>query len=316
MTELEAPQFNLEFYKPGCISIPEGTPEHETALRGTTRYLDKYYREQLALIEDLEVEKPKWFRQAEADARLFMSTFAFNNLAPIVLFAHDDGNRLFGAEGPPSTIAIQEPHAIMVKREAMGRVHRRYGLSRVGHILVHELAHATAPLPERVGVHVLGPRKRAFVFGSGWLVGEENHPKGSFFEEGFAEYAGGLYTRYREGDGEPIPLVSFKGAPSKELPPHYEFSISKEPIGGPDGYAMELLAWGLEKNHILSANNFVSVLLETRRAETAAGARREFIQAMEKFHPGLYKLLRDLPYNRENWQKALNLVHALVTQEE
>jgi hypothetical protein len=83
---------------------------------------------------------------------------------------------------------------------------------------------------------------------------------------------------------------------------------------GPDGYAMELIAWGLEKKGVMSSAEFVNLGIQTRAQETQTVALRGIARAVNAVEPGLYRSLRELQYGREAWQQGLQQVYAAITR--
>jgi hypothetical protein len=318
MSELVVPEFDLEFYKQSCIPIPEGQPEYAIALRSTRRYLDSHYEDHIASIENFEMNKPGWLREAEVDARRFMGSLAFDDLPPIVLLRSNSIYQFDSSPPAGETLAIWDAElgVILLGHSGLKKMYGKHGSVGVGATLAHELGHATVPSIDRVGVHLRtrDPRQAEYVYGWGWHVGTDTNPKGRFFEEAFAEFLAGWYARIRQTGGSPSPLISFQGKPDRHLPEHYQYTVSDDPIAGPDGYTLELLAYGLRKRHILSVDDFVCTMFETRRSETSLQARRTFAQAVDQLSPGLYPYLRNLAYSRENWQEACDVVYSLVTR--
>jgi hypothetical protein len=179
--------------------------------------------------------------------------------------------------------------------------------------LVHELAHLAGGSTQTISVHNEGAKHPYSKLRSGFVVGADRKPfvRGTFYEEGFATFMSGWYKRTLEN---PLaPAVPAPGeSPSLQTPDYYRFR--KNSISGPDGYAIELLARGLQTRKIMSATEYVAVMLESRRPETRTAALRIFAQAIEAVRPGLYTDLQNLQYGRKPLKRALKLVLEATNQ--
>jgi hypothetical protein len=314
MSELVVPEFELEFYGPTGDPLSRGMPEYQLALRSTARILGKYYESHIKLIEELEVEKPSWFAEAESQARFYWHTLAFDNLAPIILLKEDEGLETLDMLDRENKLARHDSEldVVLAREKTVGILHEKYGVEGVASLAVHELGHATSRRVSNMSVHLTADSQPGgYEYKDGFLTVDKAGEQGLFFEELFAEFFAGHFVRSSRGNV--TPGLSFEGVPSRELPPHYQFSIGEDTVRGPDGYAAELLAWGLQK-HGISTNDFFITLLETRRPETADQALQEFEQMINRAWPGLFSLLNNLPYSKEKWQNACELIHTIVTK--
>lgn len=266
------------------------------------------------IAEELSVRKPDWFRHAEQDARAFIGSLALDNTAPIVLLKESDRLGEIGMYEPYSTIAHcnnYEP-LIFVRRQAARSVDR-YDEHLLGSVLVHELMHSTAP----AGTHVLRKRPDGSILEdhrAGLLTEHAGKPLGLFFEEGLAEFTAGWYRRAKAEGLVPTVDIGINEIPAATLPDHYSYR-GMLAISGPDGYAIELMAWGMQRRHILRhASDLVGMMLETRHPQTQTQALREFAQTVEQLEPGLYIHLRNLEYSAENWYEACRGIQGIVAR--
>jgi hypothetical protein len=177
----------------------------------------------------------------------------------------------------------------------------------VGRLKLPERAHAT--IQEKKLTYQLAGKSAFARYRLGWAL-KGKHNKGSFLEEGTCEWLADWGKRCLD---KPLsPTIAIAGKPSPDLPERYQ-PLYDYGVSGPDGYAVELLAWGTERKRILDRGAFVTNLLDMRRPETKAVALRENIQAIEELQLGLYPKLRNLEYSRTNWQLGYRLVYEAVT---
>ncbi|MBI3889252.1 hypothetical protein HY312_01585, partial [Candidatus Saccharibacteria bacterium] len=145
---------------------------------------------------------------------------------------------------------------------------------------------------------------------SGFIVTNDDKIRGRFFEEGLAEYVASRYRRRMVGDQNTLGIVS---VPSLAIP-EYLVQPDHAMTSGPDGYAIELLAYGVEKKGIMNAEMFTELLLDTRRNNTRLVALRTFAQVLERLETGLYSKLQFVAYDKTSWQDACAYVHSVVTR--
>lgn len=253
-------------------------------------------------------EKSGAFEQQEADARLFMQELGFTNL-PKVHLLNDDPDDDYKFWSKPTVIAQHDAlfSVIYFRNQRLNDLHM-HDNGLVAKTLVHEFVHATRP-HDNYYLQLNSDDAPWYFTRSGFSIQSKREHEGSFYEEAFAEYITSCYTRSLAGDNR---AIGIEGMPGLDLP---EYLQPADPAmtAGPDGYAMELIAYGLEKRGLLSTEDFKQLLINTRHLETQAESLRIFAYLVEKLEPGLYTKLRKLEYGKENWQQALETVHSIVT---
>lgn len=304
----EAPAAEACFYdEAGRRTDYPSTPLHQEYAEA----IEGYGAECDAIADDMAIEKPAWFTEAEADARDFIGTLGFEPRHPIHLLGEHKDISEAGFDDE-LMIAVANPfdNCIFVRAKRMEMVSDRGGETLVASYLVHELAHVAA---ERIGLIAFKQRgeemKASFRTGFITTAGDEL-TRGTFFEEGFAHFLAGWYRRARDSDYQSV--VDVADNPPLVVPSHLQ-PPDPAMTAGPDGYAMELLAWGAQRRSLMSGSGFVSIMLETRRSETQTDALRAFAQTIEAIRPGLYGELSQLQYGKAAWQIGLQAVHRAIT---
>ncbi len=137
--------------------------------------------------------------------------------------------------------------------------------------------------------------------------------QGMFLEEAFVEQAAAKWRKQAYPD-RPFGNDMWT---AEEFPPlPFKYFSSSVPIINGDKYLVEssLVAAGAIAAHTLELLDaytdvdLFELMLEARKPENHAEAKRNFIQALNAIQPGLYKLLRETPYTLEGF----NLTHDAV----
>jgi hypothetical protein len=306
----ELPVRELQFYdEQGRKCQPEDNPAYQDILEELTE-MPAYCRQ---IDEHLGVDSPRWLGDLERDARRFLGSLGFTNLKPIQLIREGDELEEIGFQKvgeTDSVVALTDPFydKIYVRQEKAAEMLRREGPISTGALLVHELAHDTASKIDVLAVQLQGD-DAIMLHRSGFgIMDSKGNPQGLFLEEGFAHFMTGWYVRTKKVDS--LTVIS-RSEPSMEVPGYYHISDELQ-VAGPDGYAIELLAYGIEQKGIMPASAFVATMLETRSPDTRTVALRTFAQAIDALRPGLYKNLRELQYSPEQWHAGLSMVHDAV----
>lgn len=285
----------------------------DPAFEESIQSLDDMHDLYQAAVDELGTTKPAWFRQAESDARNFMGSLTLDvGHVEVVLLKEGEPLRDIGMHEPPTTIAQASDYEplIFVRRAKAARLLRRYGQGMIGSMLVHEFTHGTAPPGTQV-YRKGSDGETQMDFRLGLAQQHGGRVLGLFFEEGLAEFMAGWYRRTQVGIA---PTISIASRPSEQLPEHFDYGDMRA-VSGPDGYAVELMAWGMQRHRILhQAADLVSIMLETHHPETQTGALREFARAVESLEPGLYDHLRHLEYSAESWHNACRDIYHIVTR--
>ncbi len=315
MIELEIPRIDFHFYNERGVRVKaDYDPEFE-ALQEEPKEM---WQTNQSILEELGVKKPEWFVRSEASARLFLGSLGLEEVGEVYLL--EEGERLdeIGLREPKSTVGIVDNflgHTMMrmVKAEEW---QDRFGEVAVTSALVHEFMHGATPKTSSAYCRKNSEGDIDFSFRSGFDVATPKGDRGLFNEEGMAEFMGGWYRRCAV---DPLAsVVSIVDFPSPDLPAHYQRidrtgKVDTSMVEGPDGYAMELLAWGLDRRGIMTREAFVITMLETRRPDTQLAALRSFAENVNVLRPGLYRDLRDLEYSKENWREGCRQVYDVVT---
>lgn len=258
------------------------------------------------------IDHPNWFAEADNSARAFMGSLGFTCLRVMVLYPENE-ELLEEYSLTGSTIAIADPFLpyLAVRHKKAEALYQVGGQEMVGALIVHELSHDTTSTLDRIVVRDKGDGAQ-WVYRTGLAtVDTRNNVRGDFLEEGFAHYLFGWYRRSLRADYT-MRVLGIAGMPEPVVPDYYLSSVAK--TAGPDGYAIELLAWGLEQHGHMSANDFIGTLLDSRRLETRTVALRAIAQAINKLQPGLYMALSRLTYSVDDWNRGLGMVHDAATQ--
>lgn len=258
------------------------------------------------------VEKNENFLQQENAAREFWKDLGFEELPEVYLIENEPKDHI-NIRQKPTTIACYHSllNIIVMREERVSELQDAGDRLVVAKALVHEFAHATNP-QKYLGVRAIKGEEFPWYYGrSGFDMNVKNEAQGSFYEEGFAEFMASRYVRLLDGDVRPIGIDD---EPRRELPSYFR-QADLAMTCGPDGYAMELIGYGLDKRGTMSAGQFVELLLDTRKDETQVDALRAFARAVESLQPGLYTKLRKLNYGKETWREACDLVYEIATKE-
>lgn len=270
-------------------------------------------------LNKLEVEKPDRFMAMEDDARLFLEREGFYDLPPVFLLAEgpelEDLN--FGTTLPEFATTSELNYYAAVRQKKLEEVMRDDGLVKAASIIVHELAHTTL---RRISLSFRGeqndsnPEQR---IKSGFVYADHEKLRGMFLEEGFASYMAGQYVRSKSNSY--VPPTSIEGAPRPYVPDYYRVSDSglenfpENTIMGPDGYALEMLMWGVEQKGVMDAVTFRGDLLASRFSASQTFTMRNIIGAINEVKPGLYERLSRLHHSQEAWRDGCAVVYEAVT---
>jgi hypothetical protein len=315
------PDISFDFYDEN--GVPTGRDYHpsfnEIAGSGSNSEISEAYELDDKVIKKLAVEKPEWFKSCEVDARKFLSEFDLDVSCPVYLLKEGRLLRQIDIDDPAVVASYDSfTNRVYVRKKRIDEWRDRYGTDFATSGLVHEMAHGTALPVTNFAVHKFGNGDEDVTvnFRSGWSTNSRQGELGTFYEEAFAKYVAGLYRRRCIDPG--ASLVSICGNPNLELPPHFNYECSnngeRRMTAGPDGYAIELLAYGVEQKGIMRASDFIRNMFAGRNRDTETEALRVHAWAIEQLEPGLYVYLRGLEYSSENWLEGLRRVHDIVTR--
>lgn len=312
--ELGPPIINFQFFNEHGLRVDDAYhPDFDDI---GDELLDMYELHE-KVIQKLGVEKPTWFIDAESEANQFLDAIGLSNPLPVVLLKEGKLLDKIGMRDLPSTVASCElTNVIFVRKERIEHLLKQYGHDFAIGGLVHEFTHGTAPRLESAALRRYpGDDTTAVLFRLGLSFMSQRGQLGSFMEEGFAEYLNGLYKRrYRD---PAAPMISINGPPSADLPRHYSYTLNgsdkPELKAGPDGYAIELIAYCLESIGAMSGEEFIENLITSRHPDTATQAFRKLAWAINTLEPGLYKYLRDLPPDAEAPLLGMNRVLSAIS---
>ncbi len=293
----------VEFRKATGKRVERDEKLHAALTAMITHHFDG--ERQNVTIESYETQKPEWFLAAESDARAFIARLGFSELGYIHLLK----DTLDRVEPGHDVDAFHDSitRDIFVSEARIKDILHTDGVIVAASVLVHELAHATAPKPDRITLQQRTDNSSYWLQRNGWLVSGDRGDRGSFLEEGFCEYVAGLYRRQCVDDRAPLLPAGY--APTQDLPSHLQTSAV---LAGPDAHTIELIAWGVEAHGIMTTDQFIRKLFESRNVETAPRAMREVIMAIEALSPDLYSYLKNVERSKENWTAARNTVYAAV----
>jgi hypothetical protein len=263
-------------------------------------------------IDRFGVEKNATFVQQEESARDYLKSLGFD-ISVDVYLVDDDPDDVVGIceVETTSAIVISEVDGIFIRQSRLCELGMYDNPTTIGRLIVHELAHATQSF-DRFNIYVGVPKPGTYkeYYRCGFHVSNGRETQGVFYEEGFADFVASRYQRMLDNDNRAIGIDS---TPDLALPYYFQ-KLDPEKVPGPDGYAMELIAYGLDRKGIMTPDTFVDLLLDTRRPETQLVALRAFARSVEALEPGLYKMLQTMEYGKENWEIACSYVHNLVTK--
>jgi hypothetical protein len=310
-TLLPSPTVEFSFYNEYGSQVDESyEPSFTEVASEPTELYDVYQR----VIRELSIDKPKWMIGSEVIARKFLRcTLGIASTTPIFMLQEDGMLDEIGLREPPSTIAMVEPFlgSIIVRGQKLRQVYDDAGLYGVAGVLAHEGFHSEASLRTLA----LQKEKEGEVQVRGrWGLGTEG-PKGQlgvFAEEGSAVMFQALCMSKSKSLRPTLPSSV---QPTIELPEVYQRIHNLggvERAAGPDGYAMELLAWSAEQRKIMKAADFMRMIVASRKHEAAIEPLRQLPKVINAIQPGLYARLLHLPYGKEGSQAGLEIVHEAV----
>jgi len=283
-------------------------------------------KDRISTISQGRVEKPSWFKEQESNARSFVSSLGLvgakgtqitvvNPHTPEInkaAFSMDSDDRI--AKG-----MNWQHEGIMIRDLVLDEASKMEKPEITGKIMAHELVHSAEFYDNKFYNRFdKQTRKWRRDFRQGFQTKSKNTAnRGMFYAEAVAEYVGGLYVR--RGQDSDCELVSVDMPLADTLPEHYadyEVDFGVPAIAGPDGYAMELLAWGVEQKGIIDRDSFIRSALGTYSLDAAVRlpSYRQFASSIDGLEKGLYVHLRDLEYGHESWQAAQAKVHSVVTK--
>lgn len=262
-------------------------------------------------LDTVKLPKPAWLLESELSVRRFFGSLGLDNSAELVLMADDEPLLQEYALGDKIIAGTTHtPHRILVKHDAIHNIRRDNGDECVGLIIAHEFGHASAPVPAVVGLQECEDDTSVLYLREGFQVMGKEKTRNAFLEEGFAHYMGGWYRRIQMGDWQRV--IGIGSSPTPEVP-HYLDAGTKSKMVGRDGYAMELLAWGAERMGVMTANDFVAALLESRSADTRLTALRSITRVINTIRPGLYGELSKVEFTPSDWDRGFTMVYEAVT---
>jgi hypothetical protein len=306
----EAPVAELKLYD------THGVPLVETAAPCFDEYVQEInsysgYCDEVEVVAG--IPKPDWFFRAEAQARRFIKSIGFEGLKPFCLLDEQDEVLQDVGFDDEITVALAIPlyDRIFIRARKLEEMRAARGPLKLAAILVHELAHDTTGRINQMALFTKDdPEELSSSFRSGFAICPADGPaRGMFLEEGFAHFVSGWFIR---SQGDYSRVVDVVEPLTITVPDHLE--PGKEGMtAGPDGYAIELLAWGAEQKSLMAASDFIATLLDSRRRDTQTGALRTIARIINQIRPDLYTDLQKLEYGRESWEKGLQLVFDAVT---
>jgi hypothetical protein len=276
--------------------------------------------ENLECAAPLIIEKSESFAAMEENAREFLSRLGFDDLPPI--YALREGKQIHELEmdSMPPMLAFVDwlNRYVLVRRDILTDSAADYGQTKATSVLVHELMHTTQD-KTTIGAQIRDGEKISEWYRTGFLYEKNGWVKGTFLEEAFATFVGGLYARAQTDPRSGI--ISFADEPAPSVPDHYDLRGRAEggfleTTTGIDGYALEMLMWRLEQDDTMGSEEFLTNVLLSRSASTQAVAMRSLIRALDAIEPKLYEKLRNVEYGRENWREIGRYVYNLVTGKE
>lgn len=285
---------------------PEGDLEYQAFDAKEIKAVD-------GMLDTFAIAKSEIFLDQESKARRFISSLGMVATAPIFLVDEDPVDPI-GIRALPTCHAMVDTlvRSAFVRQKRLIDCDMYSAPETIGKLLAHELAHATYFGNAR---HVWYPDGDVYGDQKGYSrnvfsVHSGGKSEGYFYEEAFGEYVGARYLRSVWGDNRPIGIER-ADILADGLPSHFR-QLDPEKIPGPDGYAMELIAFELERRGSMSSEAFTQVLFATRHDSTQVGALRTFAQAIESLQPGLYTDLRKLQYGKRAWIDACDRVRKIV----
>lgn len=300
--------FDLCIFDSAGKRVTEADEEYEQPLKVINDYLTQKLGENAAQLAQYEIaDESGIFTESAEEAEKFLLTLGLRSNASFHSISRE-GREALEVEWQASYCEVN--NQIDLYADKLIETRRNFGSTALRAIFVHECIHATKPRGS-FGLSNFPKGSTRWIQRGGFQVlNTSGDVYGGFYEEGFAEYIAGLYTR-REND----PTASMISVPTDELPPielpsHYR---SEAKVAGFDGYAIELLAYGLERKGIAGADTLINAFIASRHKETEASSLRTIARLIDQVKPGLYTELQKLKYGREEWQHGLSLVYEAVT---
>lgn len=287
----------------------------------SNRYWTNQARQMTSVISQGQVEKPEWFREQERSARRFVDSLGLVAARGTQITIVDPRTTKIAKAAFPwdepnfKAKAMHWPrNGILIRNTIVDLAEAKTEPEAVGKILAHELVHAAEYCDTNYyqQYHKKSKKWRAHHRSGFSTKRADETERGMFYDEAVAEYVAGLYTRRL--DDPQSELVSIDDEPSSDLPAHYTdyvVSLGNPPVAGPDGYSIEMLAWGAEQKGVCSRDDFIAAALGTYSLDKTVrlASYRHFARAIDAVQPGLYPHLRDLKYGRESWREAQKTVY-------
>lgn len=272
------------------------------------RRLNREYSSDMSFLAQYEIsDEADMFRTAVCDARDFLSTLGLGHTATSHLISAE-GRRSIGVEWKASFSGAS--NQIHLFADTLQDLAREEGDESLAATLVHEGIHVTRA-KRTLGLTRYPDEQPHWISRFGFKVLKKGVECGVFYEEGLAEYAAGLYRRRKADPKGSFISLSQTEYPSDRIPDHYSTNMQ---VAGPDGYAIELLAYGIERKGIAEADVFIQSLLSSRRQASAVESLRAVAHMINALRPGLYTELRSLQYSREEWRHGLSLAYEAATK--
>lgn len=270
-------------------------------------YVDKQWDTHLEFTERYGLEIPENVQALASNVTRFLGSCGLASTANIYMIS-TEGRQVREVEYQAECKDMVD--AIYLYADKCSEIVARYGEVALGAVLAHELAHASRP-EEVLGLSLYPDKNSKWIRRTGFnILLPDGSVAGKFYEEAFAEFCAGLWVRRSVDPQSALVSVGRSEVPSRLMPDHYPKNTS---VAGPDGYCIELLAYGVEKRGIAPAGVFIEAFFASRNSETRTAALRTIAQCIDRIQPGLYRELRRLTYSRENWSHALQQVHDAVT---
>lgn len=322
-------RYNIQYCDDlGSLDRPNGIPaaELESWRTRANEVLTTKAQEKVAFMRQFVVEKPDWFVSAERSARQFVKNLGLRacqgtQITLLDVSKPDDLQVIFPSNDEQKQISADAQsshyHGIVMRYDRAQQAYDQKGRITIGHVLTHELTHSAEWLsPTVINFYDSGNNTWLQDSRQGPILNMDGSVQGLFYSEGLAEFNAGLYSR-RQEQPDCFP-VSITDAPSVELPKHYADHRPEKGtpyVAGPDGYSMELFAWGIQERGIATTEDFVRVAHNTYSevADIRLNGFRTFAKYINAVRPGLYRDLRTLEYGHQTWQEGLEMVYETVT---
>lgn len=296
--------------------------------------LDRYAREEVKNVNDIEVAKPGWFLAEERRARRFVDSLGFSAAkgTAIACIATDDPEKYELAMGEGSIesryYAVHTPGVgIVVPLEIAEATYAKSGHVGLASVISHELTHSAGnrSLHALVRLYMSDSERWGNYMGRSGFSTFDGSPgdkadEGSFLDEALASHVGGLYRR-RYFDKN-APLNSITSEPKDERPSFYSDYLPPRPDGKPsmaghDAYTLEMISWKAHEigitptSHTLIEAMYKTVLLDKSLQLEGLRAVPHIINGVK---PGLYADLRSLTYDRDERIVMMHSVYDTVSK--